>query len=66
MSIYEYNEEEHMRMEREESYEDGYKAGRALMLELIAKISADGLTKEIPRLTKDSDFYQEMVKKYMK
>lgn len=29
MSIYEYNEEEHMRMEREEAFEDGRKAEQA-------------------------------------
>ena len=28
MSIYEYNEEEHMRMEREDAFEDGKKEGR--------------------------------------
>ena len=27
MSIYEYNEEEHIRMEREDAFEDGRKAG---------------------------------------
>ena len=30
MSIYEYNEEEHMRMEREQHYEDGLKEGEIL------------------------------------
>ena len=28
MSIYEYNEEEHMRMEREDAFKDGHAAGR--------------------------------------
>lgn len=28
MSIYEYDAEEHIRMEREESFEDGYKDGQ--------------------------------------
>jgi len=28
MSIYEYNEEEHMRMEREDAFKDGHEAGR--------------------------------------
>ena len=27
MSIYEYNEEEHLRMEREDAFEDGRKTG---------------------------------------
>ena len=30
VSIYEYNEEEHMRMEREQHYEDGLKEGEIL------------------------------------
>ena len=30
MSIYEYNEEEHMRMEREQHYKDGLKEGEIL------------------------------------
>lgn len=63
VSIYEYNEEEHMRMEREDAFEDGVAeglaigreeglaagreeglaAGRGQIVELISKMTADGL-----------------------
>ena len=77
VSIYEYNEQEHMRMEREDAFEDGRKAGLdeghklgldeglSLMLTLINKMSADGLGDMLSRLANDPDFYQKMVKKYL-
>ena len=82
MSIYEYNEEEHMRMEREDAFKDGHEAGREAglaegresgfadgrneTLELIAKMSADGLGHMVVRLGEEPEFYEEMVKKYLK
>ena len=68
MSIYEYNEEEHMRMEREDAFEDGRKEGqeaeRTKIFELISKMSADGIAEQISRLAKEPAFYEEMMKKY--
>ena len=61
MSIYEYNEEEHMRMEREESFE----AGQKLLLELISKMSEDGLTEQIPLFATERGFFNSMNRKYM-
>lgn len=82
MSIYEYNEEEHMRMEREDAFKDGHEAGREAgiaeghkaglaeghsdILELIVKMSADGLGHMVVRLGEEPEFYEEMVKKYLK
>ena len=74
MSIYEYNEEEHMRMEREDAFKDGHEAGREAglaegrneTLELIAKMYADGLGHMVVRLGEEPEFYEEMVKKYLK
>ena len=77
VSIYEYNEQEHMRMEREDAFEDGRKAGLedgrklgfeegcSLMLTLMAKMTADGLNAELSRLSSDPEFYQEMMRKYL-
>ena len=81
MSIYEYNEQEHMRMEREDAFEDGRKAGldeghklgldegletgRNQLFDLINKMTADGLGNQTHRLASEPDFYQEMVKKYL-
>ncbi len=72
MSIYEYNEEEHMRMEREDAFEDGrklgledgQKIGQEKILNLISKMSVDGMADQISRLAKEPAFYEEMIKKY--
>ena len=69
MSIYEYNEQEHMRMEREDAFEDGRKLGQEetlnLMFELMNKMTADGLGDQTHRLASEPDFYHEMIKKYL-
>lgn len=68
MSIYEYNEEEHMRMEREDAFEDGQKIGRkeerTKIFELMDKMSSAGMSNQIPRLSKEPRFFEEMLKKY--
>lgn len=61
MSIYEYNEQEHMRMEREDAFEEG----RRHLFNLMNKMTADGLGNQTSRLASDPEFYQEMLKKYM-
>ncbi|MBQ4259935.1 MAG: hypothetical protein IJB84_06735 [Lachnospiraceae bacterium] len=67
MSIYEYDEEKHIRMEREDAYadghKDGHKDGQNRMLTLVQKMMEDGMTEKIPQLT-TSDFLEEMLKKY--
>jgi len=73
VSIYEYNEQEHMRMEREDAFEDGRKAGlgegletgRNQLFNLMNKMTADGLGNQLSRLSSEPDFYKEMVKKYL-
>ena len=80
VSIYEYNEDEHMRMERRDAYEDGVAEGLALgreeglvagreegrsqLFQLISKMISDGLSDQISRLANDSAFYEEMMQKY--
>lgn len=68
ISIYEYNEEEHMRMERRDAYEDGLLAGRererAELFELMVKMTADGCGHLIAQLANDPAFYAEMLRKY--
>ena len=68
MSIYEYNQEEHMRMEREDAFEDGQKIGqnaeRTRIFELMNKMIADGMAEQISRLATEPAFYEEMLKKY--
>ena len=69
MNIYEYNEEEHIRMERADAYEDGVAeglaAGREELFELINRMTADGLGNLTSRLASDPAFYQEMRCKYL-
>lgn len=72
MSIYEYNEEEHMRKERNDAYEDGLAAGREeglaagrdKLFELMNKMTSDGLGHLAAKLASDPAFYEEMMQKY--
>ena len=64
MSIYEYNEEEHMRMERKDAYEDGLITGRKELFELMNKMTSDGLGHLTAKLASDPAFYKEMMQKY--
>lgn len=43
---------------------EGHKAGQNQIISLISHLSADGLVNEIPRLSTDPDFLQEMLEKY--
>ncbi|MBQ4259194.1 MAG: hypothetical protein IJB84_02890 [Lachnospiraceae bacterium] len=79
MSIYEYDEEKHIRMEREDAYADGHKDGHKAgfedglvtgaldgqnrMLTLVQKMMEDGMAEKIPQLT-TQDFLEEMLKRY--
>ncbi len=59
MSIYEYDEEKHMKMEREDAFADG----RNSMLTLIKKMAEDGMAEQIANLT-SPEFLEEMLDKY--
>lgn len=56
MSIYEYDEEKHMRQTREE--------GEQRLLRLISCMSASGEAEQIPELSTNEHFLKEMLKKY--
>ena len=58
VSIFEYDEEQHMRQIREE--------GENQMLDLISQMIADGKVEDIPRLKEDKKFLEEMIAKYQK
>ena len=60
MSIYEYNEEEHMRMEREEYFEMGYQKGREEQLAIVRQERqraehAEELIQQISRQAESAD-----------
>ena len=64
MSIYEYDEERHIRQEREDAWEDGRKAGldeggQAKLLELIQKKLAKG--EKIPEIASDLEEEENVI-----
>lgn len=62
VSIFEYDEEQHMRQIREEGREEGGNQ----MLDLISRMIADGKVEDIPKLKEDKKFLEEMIVKYQK
>lgn len=72
MSIYEYNEEEHMRMEREDAYADGHKDGfkdgslgmKKEMMELIRVMTEAGMHESLPSMAEDEAFLEEMMERF--
>ena len=72
MSIYEYDEEKHMRQEREEGRQEGRQEGRRegcnemaeRMARLIQCLMKDNLTEDLLRITKDGAYREQMFKKY--
>ena len=72
MSIYEYNQEEHIRMEREDAFEDGHKLGQAKgraegesrLGKLIAILLQEGLTDIAQLVAVDEVARTEYYKKY--
>ena len=64
-NIYEYDEERHIRQEREDAWEDGRKAGldeggQAKLLELIQKKLAKG--EKIPEIASDLEEEENVIK----
>lgn len=76
MSIYEYDEEKHMEMEREYFYAEGHAAGRSeghaaglsegreILFRLIDAMTRDNQSENISRLSKEPAFLEEMLRKY--
>lgn len=72
VSIYEYNEAEHMRMEREDYYSRGFedgcregqKEGQKQMLHIMQRMTEEGVQEDILRLATEPDFLEKMRKKY--
>ena len=66
VSIYEYNEEEHMRMEREQHYEDGLKEGEilgAISMCRDFKLSEDEI---VAKLVEKYGLQEDVARKYCK
>ena len=64
MSIYEYDEEKHMRMEREASFEAGLQEGKDRVNKLILKLSEAGRTEDITKAAKDREYQEELFREF--
>lgn len=64
MSIYEYNQEEHIRLERKDAFEDGHKSGEARLGKLISVLLQEGLTDIAQLVAVDEVARTECYKKY--
>ena len=76
MSIFEYDEEAVKKILREEAFEEGatygetkgreqgIQQGEQRLLTLINKMHADNLSDQVPKLSTDAEFLQEMYEKY--
>ena len=65
MSIYEYDEEKHMRQTREEGYEDGYNSGYENAWDrislLIVKLHEAGRMEDIVKAANDKDYQKSLL-----
>ena len=60
VSIFEYDEEEHMRLEREESRQEGFEQ----MGELIVKLNQLGRQDDILKVATDAKFREELLEEF--
>lgn len=59
VSIYEYDAQKRIKMEKEDSYNDGYQAGNAVLLQIIQKKLSKGKT--IPQIAADLEIDEDSV-----
>lgn len=60
VSIYEYDAQKHIRMEREEAKEEGYREGQAMLLQIIRKKLEKG--KSIAQIAEELEQEEKTVK----
>ena len=63
-AYYEYDEEKHMRMEREASFEAGLQEGKDRVNKLILKLSEAGRTEDITKAAKDREYQEELFREF--
>ena len=68
VSIFEYDEEEHMRQEREESrqegFEEGEKCGEVRIAKLIIELNRQGRTEDIVKMAADSECRKKLLEEF--
>ncbi len=64
VSIYEYDEEKHLRMEREQSYTEGMEAGLNRWNQLIIKLSELGRNEDITKAASDREYQKKLFEEF--
>lgn len=64
MSIYEYDEERHMRQEREASREEGIEKGIEYNVQLTKLLLETGRVEDLKRAVDDKDFCRKLYKEF--
>ena len=68
VSIFEYDEEEHMRQEREESRQEGFeeseKCGEVRIAKLIIELNRQGRTEDIVKMAADSECRKKLLEEF--
>ena len=64
VSIYEYDEEKHMKMEREASFAAGLQEGEDRVNQLNLKLAEAGRTEDITKAAKDREYQEELFREF--
>ena len=65
MSIYEYDQEKHLRQEREASWEKGKEEGMKLLDDLYGLLAESGRTDDILRATKEPEYRDKLLQEFL-
>ena len=65
MSIYEYDQEKHLRQEREASWEKGKEEGMKLLNDLYSSLAKAGRTNDILRAVQDSEYRDKLLREFL-
>ena len=60
MSIFEYNEEQHMKSEREWAYKNGREEGEHRLLQLLQSLMDTGRSEDLSRVLSDSTYREQL------
>ena len=64
VSIFEYDEEEHMRLEREESRQEGFEEGEERINDLYGKLFELGRSEDVKRAIKDKEYRNKLLEEF--
>ena len=64
MSIFEYNEEQHLKSEREQAYQNGYKEGESRLVHLLQILMDTGKGADMDRVITDQIYREQLYLEY--